>query len=94
MLSLAVGYELQCCYGSRRRRQHTVLCSWETENHDAVAFLARETPQFSGPELWPPNSPDYESCGLQSLGCHAGKSVSYANTRHRRFEATADWHVV
>ena len=25
---------------------------------DTVAFLARETPQFIGPELWPPNSPD------------------------------------
>lgn len=25
---------------------------------DTIAFLARETPQFIGPDLWPPNSPD------------------------------------
>jgi transposase len=25
---------------------------------DTVAYLARETPYFIGPELWPPNSPD------------------------------------
>lgn len=26
--------------------------------HETVALLARETPRFIGPDLWPPNSPD------------------------------------
>jgi len=26
--------------------------------HDSIQLLQRETPDFIGPDLWPPNSPD------------------------------------
>ena len=37
--------------------------------HDIIQLLQRETPDFIGPDLWPPNSPDlnpvdYKICGV------------------------------
>jgi len=41
----------------------TVYCT-----HDTLAFLARETPQFIGPELWPSNSPDLNPIDYRAWG--------------------------
>ena len=32
---------------------------------ETIKLLQRETPDFITPDLWPPNSPDLNPCGLQ-----------------------------
>lgn len=42
---------------------------------DTIQLLQRETPDFIGPDLWPPNSPDLNPYRLQDLGSHAAAGL-------------------
>ena len=35
---------------------------------EPVSLLERETPRFTGPDLWPPNSPDLNAVGYKVWG--------------------------
>jgi len=39
---------------------------------DTIKLLQQETPDFIGPDFWPPNSPDLN---LVDSGCYAADSV-------------------
>jgi len=45
--------------------------------HDAIQLLQRETPDFIGPDLWPPNSPrSGASCSSGCMNHESAASVS------------------
>jgi len=56
---------------------------------DTIQLLQRETPDFSGPDLWPPNSPDlnpvdYKICGVMQQQVYKSRidSVDELKQRH------------
>ena len=47
---------------------------------ETIELLSRDTPDFIGPEMWPPNSP--ESGGLFHLVCHGAARIPGADSEH------------
>ena len=44
---------------------------------ETVALLARKTPRFIGPDLWPPNSPDLNPVDYRFWGCCRNTRTSH-----------------
>ena len=62
---------------------------------ETIELLRRETPDLIGPDLWPPNSRDLNPVDFKiGGGGDAVASVSNANTRRSRIEASSDRHLV
>jgi len=54
--------------------------------HQTVEIRQLETPKFTAPDLWPPNSPDLR---LSNMRCYAGLCLSDSSSRWDRSESSA-----
>jgi len=55
-----------------------------------VALLSVETPDFIGPQYWPPNSPDSNPVDYTRSGIFARTGVQLPDPGRRPFERTTD----
>jgi len=60
---------------------------------DTIKLLQQETPDFTGPDLWPPNSQDLNQVDSKSLGCYAAESVWMSYEQCQWAEAAPHWHL-